>query len=142
MASNRPDPRPWSPSNFNAQLGTRIRDVRNALGFQQHELAARAGLRRDQLSKFEHGVQPPTVQALCRLAVAFGLPVDALLPELPVGDELNRELYRGYRRIWFLNRRVRTIYAAFLGALFDYFANPGDGREAGAAEGKGDASRR
>ena len=111
-----------SPTHFRAVLGTQIRETRNALGMQQRDLAARTGLRPDRLSRYENGLQPPTVLALYKIAASLGRPVETLLPDLPFEIESDRELQRLYGQIWSYPEVVRAFCTQLLRLLLNHLA--------------------
>lgn len=109
---------------FNPELGARIRKVRTLRGLQQRDLAGLAGISSSRLSKYESGTHPPTVLCLSRLALAMGLPVDPLLPELSFANDVDRDLYRIYRDIWFFPVNVRHVFASVLRILAEFHFPP------------------
>lgn len=68
-----------SPQAAPDRLARRIGLLRTERGWKQRELARRAGLRPDRLSKLEHGRSTPTVQELVDLAGVFGIGLDELV---------------------------------------------------------------
>jgi transcriptional regulator with XRE-family HTH domain len=68
--------------SFSAELGARIRRLREARAWSQRTLSMRSGISEDRLRKYESGAHEPPLQALMRLATAFGVPADALLPDV------------------------------------------------------------
>lgn len=66
-------------------VGSRIRSRRDALGLTQEELAARAGIHSETLSRVERGRMQPTLTLLLALAEALGATTSVLLGEVP-GD--------------------------------------------------------
>ena len=78
------------------RLGSRLRDARLAAGLTQRELSQRSGIRRQNLSRLEHGRSStthadhalPRLDTLVTLARALGVPVSSLvcvLDEVPHG---------------------------------------------------------
>ena len=61
------------------RLAGRIHRLRTGKGWTQRELARRAGLRADRLSRLEHGHVEPSVQELVNLAGVFGVGLDELV---------------------------------------------------------------
>ncbi|MBH0777247.1 helix-turn-helix domain-containing protein [Nocardia bovistercoris] len=55
------------------KLGEQVRQAREARGWTQSELAKRAGMKQNAISRFEAGDGVPTIQTLDRLAGAFGV---------------------------------------------------------------------
>ena len=54
---------------------------RKARGLSQEELAARLGVSRQAVSKWENGTSDPSTSNLCALAKLYGIPVEELLHE-------------------------------------------------------------
>lgn len=93
-------------------LGERIKELRKARGWNQTDLAARAGLRQGTIANLETGARDnPTQETLDKLARAFDIPIAELLgvdPILagpwpvatiqPLG--LSEEFLMKYRRLW------------------------------------------
>lgn len=71
------------PSAFSAaetsQLGARIARLREARGWKQRELARRATLSPDRLSRLERGISAATVVELARLSAVLEISCDELL---------------------------------------------------------------
>lgn len=67
-------------------MSDRIRALREARGWSQQELAARAGVTRQQVGAVESGRHLPNVAAAIRLARALGEPVEALFGDGGEGD--------------------------------------------------------
>jgi len=102
-------PRAWPLA-----LGQRLRQVRKIFGLTQRELAARAGLGPDRISKFESGTSAPNARALTHLALTLGLPVDPLLPELELPEGPDRDLYLLCRQLWLETPEKRQLAASLL----------------------------
>lgn len=60
------------------ELGQRVRQLREAHGWTQEELAHRAGMTAVYLSGIERGVQNPSFRKLRGLADAFGIALHLL----------------------------------------------------------------
>ena len=95
------------PSHFRASLGRRLRELREAQGLRQRDVADLAGLRPDRLNKYESGQQPPPAFALSRLAQALGRPVDLFFPELKLPTEGDQVFQAQVRRAWNHSPEVR-----------------------------------
>ncbi|MEO1138602.1 MAG: helix-turn-helix transcriptional regulator [Pseudomonadota bacterium] len=65
-------------SSFDAEIGTRIRTLRKALGLTQTELADTIGVRFQQIQKYENGSNRIAASTLNQVAEALGISVVAL----------------------------------------------------------------
>ena len=65
------------------RLGEVARNAREGLGITQAEVAARAGLTAPVYGRIERGGMMPSVPSLRRVAIALGVPPDALLDMSP-----------------------------------------------------------
>lgn len=63
-------------------LGHRVRELREARGWNTHELGRRSGLTGSQVRKLESGVHAPRRATLEKLAQALELAVSELLPDM------------------------------------------------------------
>lgn len=54
-------------------LGARVRQLRDAKGWTQEALAARAGLDRSYIAGIEAGLRNPSAKALARIAKGLGV---------------------------------------------------------------------
>ena len=61
-----------------AEMGTRIKARRAALGLSQHDLAAQAGVGRSLLSLVEIGRSGLSAESMARMADALGVTMDWL----------------------------------------------------------------
>ena len=57
-------------------VGTRIREIREAKGYSLRTLAERSGLSLNAISRIERGENSPTVSSLQRLATALAVPIN------------------------------------------------------------------
>jgi cell division protein FtsZ len=57
------------------RIGEKLREIRNTKGLSVEELAQKAGLKRPNLSRLEHGKHVPSLETMERLSVALGVPV-------------------------------------------------------------------
>ena len=60
-------------------LGDRILRLRRTLGWDQADLADRAGVKATQISKYERGTYEPRLSALSRIAAVLGTSTDYLI---------------------------------------------------------------
>lgn len=102
----------------------RIRALREARGWSQQDVARRLGCAQSQVDRLEKSERRMTVDWLLRLAAVFGVPVNALVPELGGGpaDHTEAELLERWRRASAINRQsvlnlLRTISPDARGAL-------------------------
>lgn len=56
-----------------------IRELRQAAGMRQFELAARMGVKPPSVSAWENGTATPTVENILKLADIFGVTTDEVL---------------------------------------------------------------
>jgi transcriptional regulator with XRE-family HTH domain len=69
---------------YMAELGQRLRTLREERGLTQQVLAQAAGIATDMVSRLENGhYSSPGLRTLVRIADGLGLGVAALLPDLP-----------------------------------------------------------
>ena len=61
------------------KLGDRISRLRRSLGWDQADLAERAGIKPAQISKYERGAYEPKLSALSRIAAVLGTSTDYLI---------------------------------------------------------------
>ena len=73
-------------------VGDRIARLRRKLGMNQAELAARAGCRPNQVSKYERGTYDPKLPVLSGLATALGISIDYLVTGKETSPEPDRLL--------------------------------------------------
>lgn len=102
-----PEPAPKRSSTA-AQLGSQIHALRLAAGASAASLAKGAGLSRSMLSRIEHGLASPSIEALDRIAAALDVPMSRFFVDqvrrtdcsfVPAGGGLRIEregVIRGY----------------------------------------------
>ena len=61
------------------RMGSNLRAARMARGLTQGELARMAGISLPFYGNVERGMRRPSLETVCRLAMALEVPVDALL---------------------------------------------------------------
>jgi len=72
---------------YMAELGQRLRTLREERGLTQQVLAQAAGIATDMVSRLENGhYSSPGLRTLVRIADGLGLGVAALLPDLPTAQ--------------------------------------------------------
>lgn len=65
-------------------FGLRVRELRNARGWTQEQLAERAGMNWLQVGHIERGSSDPKLSTILKLAKAFGLRPSDLLDQVAV----------------------------------------------------------
>src|SRR4051812_25566333 len=69
-----------------AEVGPRLRRLRERRGFTLTALAAKTGISKSTLSRLEGGQRKPSLELLLPLAETYQLPLDELVGTPPVGD--------------------------------------------------------
>jgi transcriptional regulator with XRE-family HTH domain len=100
-------------------LGDRLARLRRAKGWSQRELAAQAGTKSNQISKFERGRYQPNLETLSKLAEALETSTDFLL----TGRE-SKEVHDARLRVRLpllenLPRELRDVVVEFLDTLLN-----------------------
>jgi transcriptional regulator with XRE-family HTH domain len=121
LHSSRPPRR-----GFAVLVGSRLKELRGLRGFQQRELASRAGLAQDALSKYESGTHTPSLKRAFAIARGLALPVDLLLPALDFPEPDDRELYSLFRKIWLQPLPVRAMAARTLKLSLELLFSPSE----------------
>jgi len=67
--------------DYDAQIGANLRALRLSYTVKQTDLAARLGVQRAAVTRWEQGTRGLTVDMLLRIADTFGIPASRLLPE-------------------------------------------------------------
>ena len=108
--------------NFRVATGRHLRSIRVAHGESQRDFAGRLGISSEALSKYESGRASPTLRGAWQMAYRMGVPVDALLPELPwdTAPEGDRFLYTAFRRLWARPVTERELIARLLDVLLQF----------------------
>ncbi|MDP2307442.1 MAG: helix-turn-helix domain-containing protein [Pseudomonadota bacterium] len=94
-----------SKSDLAEGIATRLRDLRGRAGLTQQDVAERAGLSPETVSRCEKGVFAPELTTLLALARALGCSLGELVdlgsptPELGDLDAEERELVQRWRRL-------------------------------------------
>jgi transcriptional regulator with XRE-family HTH domain len=60
-------------------IGERVRELREAKGLSISDLAIKAGMKRPNLSRLEHGRHQPSLETLERIAESLGISVARLV---------------------------------------------------------------
>ena len=67
---------------MNIETAKRLYEYRKAHGYSQEELAAKIGVSRQAISKWERGVSDPSTTNLLSLANLYGFKVDEILKQI------------------------------------------------------------
>ncbi len=66
---------------YDAEVGAHLRSLRLSYAVKQTDLAARLGVQRAAVTRWEQGTRGLTVDMLLRIADTFGIPASQLLPD-------------------------------------------------------------
>lgn len=67
--------------DYDAEVGAKVRALRLSYMIKQTDLAARLGVQRAAVTRWEQGTRGLTVDMLLRIADTFGIPASRLLPD-------------------------------------------------------------
>lgn len=82
------DERSHHEKAYMTELGHRLRSLREEREMTQQQVAQKAGIATDMVSRLENGhYSSPGLRTLLRIAEGMGLTVSALLPELPADTQ-------------------------------------------------------
>lgn len=70
------------PTPRQRALGDRVRAARADLGISQEGLALRSGLNRSYMASLEAGQRNPSLETMCKLALALDCPLARLVADL------------------------------------------------------------
>ncbi|WP_067470384.1 helix-turn-helix transcriptional regulator [Nocardia amamiensis] len=107
------------------EIGSIIRDRRNALGLGQAELGERVGVTERQVGRWESGSQEPAATSCLHLAHALNLSLEQLFGVVPIGLDLSGQWFAA----WDTTRDRKpvidrhTITAQHRGASFTFAAD-------------------
>jgi transcriptional regulator with XRE-family HTH domain len=94
-------------------LGHRLRELREAAGLSQAQLAKHAGISRNAVSQWESGQTLPATNRLALLARALKVPIDELIaPKAPVRDHIVDIATRLFDRIGYEETSIDIICAS------------------------------
>jgi transcriptional regulator with XRE-family HTH domain len=100
-------------------LGNRLARLRRAKGWSQSELAARIGVRSNQISKFERGTYQPRLETLSKLAEVFETTTDFLLSGREPNEVYDARLRARLPLLESLPRELRDVVVEFLDTLLN-----------------------
>ena len=66
---------------YDTEVGAHLRSLRLSYAVKQTDLAARLGVQRAAVTRWEQGTRGLTVDMLLRIADTFGIPASQLLPD-------------------------------------------------------------
>jgi putative transcriptional regulator len=75
-----------------------LRKLRTRQGYTQADLAERAGLAYETISRIESGREPPSLRTAVQLANAFGVPVDELIGRSPAPTTAGKRAEHEHRQ--------------------------------------------
>jgi transcriptional regulator with XRE-family HTH domain len=93
--------------------------LRRAKGWNQRELAERAGSKSTQISKFERGRYQPRLETLTKLAEAFESTTDFLLTGRHPEETRDTRLRARLPLLEGLPQELRDVFLEFLDALLN-----------------------
>src|SRR3954469_1599556 len=67
--------------DYDTEVGANLRALRLSYAIKQADLAARLGVQRAAVTRWEQGTRGLTVDMLLRIADTFGIPASQLLPD-------------------------------------------------------------
>ena len=103
---------------------SRLRRFRKELGMSQEDVAARLGVSRQAVAKWERGESLPDVESCVALADLYGTTVDSLVRNLRLRAEENTEDGKHVFGIARINDKGQITLPAACRRIFDL--NPGD----------------
>jgi transcriptional regulator with XRE-family HTH domain len=68
-------------NDYDVEVGAKVRALRLTYTIKQTDLAARLGVQRAAVTRWEQGTRGLTVDMLLRIADTFGIPASRLLPD-------------------------------------------------------------
>lgn len=108
---------PPSPAGEGVQLGKRLREVREYLGFSQQMVADRTGIARSAISDIERGTRKVDSLELKKLARLYRRPAGYFLDERPdatAGDHAIAGLARAMTQLTEGDREAVVRFAEYL----------------------------
>ena len=94
-------------------LGHRLRELREAAGLSQSQLAKHAGVSRNAVSQWESGQTQPATNRLATLARALKVPIDEIMtPKAPVRDHIIEVATRLFDRIGYEETSIDIVCAS------------------------------
>ena len=122
-------PRSQKPSGQAETLGERMARLRRAKGWNQSELAKRAGTKSSQISKFETGTYQPRLETLAKLAEALESTTDFLVTGRQPKEARDTRLRARLPLLEGLPRELRDVFVEFLDTLLNAHETIGRARK-------------
>lgn len=122
-------PRSQKPSGQDETLGERMARLRRAKGWNQRELAERAGTKSTQISKFERGTYQPRLETLAKLAEVLESTTDFLLTGRQPKEARDTRLRARLPLLEGLPRELRDVFVEFLDTLLNAHETIGGARK-------------
>lgn len=72
------------------RFGQSVRDMREALGISQEELAARCGLHRTYVAGVERGIRNPSLKSIAKIAQGLGTAISSIFKHMEVSSRKER----------------------------------------------------
>ena len=116
------------PTQLEARIGERLRDLRAQRGWSLNDLADRSGVSRATLSRLENADVSPTTTVLAKLCAAYGLTLSRLIHM--VEDDAVPVVRRADQPVWhdsvlgFRRRSVSPPSRALTGEVVDVRLDP------------------
>lgn len=98
-------------------IGDNVRRYRRQFGYSQHQLARLSGVHQPSISNIEAGKHDPHFDTVRKLAQGLGLPMSALVDEVPAGPPTPPKTPRTDERDEKFNRRFASLRAVDAGDL-------------------------
>ncbi|NPV80694.1 MAG: helix-turn-helix transcriptional regulator [Firmicutes bacterium] len=96
-------------------FGIRIKELREAAGLSQNELARRAGIAQSGLSYLETGAKSPSIDTLLRICDALGVSLSQFVGQEP--DQISEDLHQLIREAKDLTPAQRKALTEFIRTL-------------------------
>lgn len=105
-----------SASVITVQIGARLREAREYLGFTQEEVAEKIALGRTAITGIENGRRKVTAEELARFAALYNRPLDYFIGTVskPPPDELTAALFRATQGLTKDDKEQVLKFAQFL----------------------------
>lgn len=89
-------------------VASALRRLRLQRSYTQADVAERAGLANETISRIESGREPPSLRTAVQLANAFGVPLDDIIGRASQSSKANQQFERDHRQR-LLSELVETL---------------------------------